>query len=62
MIACSECGRPAQFMTAKNRKRRARRDHDLCLRCFTKHVEKAKREDHAKRTEAAEAAHDRRIA
>jgi hypothetical protein len=49
-------------MTAKNRKRRARRDHDLCLRCFTKHVEKAKAEDHAKRTEATEAAHDRRIA
>lgn len=31
---CSNCGRIAVFQTAKNRKRRASADHDLCERCW----------------------------
>ena len=60
MVACSECGRAALFVTAKNRKHRARRDHDLCLRCFRKLNEKAEREDrHESRAHTQEAAQDR---
>ena len=62
MVACSECGRAALYLTAKNRKHRARRDHDLCLRCFRKLNEKAEREDRHERAHTQEAAHDRQTA
>lgn len=31
-----ECGRSTSFRTHRNRRRRAKKDHDLCYRCFRK--------------------------
>ena len=42
---CSECRRPASFLTRKNRLLRARRDHDLCLKCFRKLLAKVAAEE-----------------
>ena len=45
MIPCSECRRPARFLTSKNRHLRARRDHHLCLKCFKKLLAKVALEE-----------------
>ena len=45
MTHCSECRRPARFLTRKNRRLRARRDHDLCLKCFRKLLAKVAAEE-----------------
>jgi len=45
MTRCSECRRRALFLTRKLRRLRARRDHDLRLRCFRKLVARVAAEE-----------------